>query len=134
MPRAHRRPPRFGELELELLEHLWTVSDTDVTEAHRHVGRKRGITPNTVGSALERLHRKGLLEREKVSHAYRYRAGLTRDAFAAQRIRHVLGSTPSLANTGLLSAFVDLLASEDEELLDRLEALIAEKRGERGEP
>jgi hypothetical protein len=42
------------------------------------------------------------------------------------------GGMKSLANVGLLSAFVDLVADLDDAALDRLESLIAEKRGERG--
>ena len=37
------------------------VDDADVQETHAAVGEARGITSNTVGSALERLHRKRLL-------------------------------------------------------------------------
>ena len=129
-----KRLPHVGELELALLEHLWTVDEADVLTAHRAVGRPRDITPNTVGSALERLHRKGLLTRAKVSHAYRYRARLSREAFTAQRMLDALGDTRKLADAGLLAAFVELVADEDEASLDRLEALIAEKRSSRGNP
>ncbi len=62
--------PRLGDLELEVIEHLWSTENADVLETRAAVGKKRGISPKTVGSALERLHRKGLLGREKVSHAY----------------------------------------------------------------
>ncbi len=122
---------RLGDLELAVLEFLWDSGEADVLEAHRAVGKQRRIKPNTIGSALERLHRKGLVARAKVSHAYRYRAVLTRDAFAAQRMLEAAGGSRTLANAGLLSAFVDLVADEDEASLDRLEALIAEKRSQR---
>ena len=132
MSRKRARLPRVGELELAVLEHLWKVAEADVLEAHDAIGKERGITPNTIGSALERLHRKGLVERTKVSHAYRYRARLTADAFAAQRMLDATAGLRPLSEAGLLSAFVDLVAEEDHESLDRLEALIAEKRNKRG--
>ena len=84
--------------------------------------------PYYVSMKLERLHRKGLVSREKLSHAYRYRATLTQEELAAKRIVDVAGGSRALAEVGLLAAFVDLVADEDEESLDRLEALIAEKR------
>ncbi|HEX2880452.1 MAG TPA: BlaI/MecI/CopY family transcriptional regulator [Polyangiaceae bacterium] len=124
--------PTLGEVELALLELLWRTHETDVTEAHTVIGKKRGITANTLGSALERLHKKGLVARRKVSHAYRYEAKLGRDEFAARRVLDAAGSMKALADTGLLAAFVDLVADVDHAALDRLEALIAEKRGERG--
>jgi predicted transcriptional regulator len=124
--------PTLGDLEIELLEHLWRARESDVTEAHAAVGRRRGITPNTVGSALERLFKKGLVTRHKLSHAYRYEPRLEQDEFAARRVLDAAGGMKSLAETGLLSAFVDLVAELDEAALDRLEALIAVKRSGRG--
>jgi len=122
--------PKIGKLEMAVLQHLWANGEADVQETHAAIGRARGITANTVGSALERLHRKGLVSRAKQSHAYRYQATLTDDEFAAKRIMDIAGSTKALAEAGLLAAFVDLVADEDEESLDRLEALIAQKRGQ----
>jgi predicted transcriptional regulator len=124
--------PALGELEIEVLEFLWSVYEADVVETHGAIGRRRGITPNTIGSALERLFKKGLVRRDKVSHAYRYRPLLAREEFAALRVLEAAGGAKSLAGAGLLSAFVDLVADVDEAALDRLEALIAKKRGVRG--
>ncbi|MCA9580814.1 MAG: BlaI/MecI/CopY family transcriptional regulator [Myxococcales bacterium] len=124
----------MGELEHLVLEFLWTAEEADVAEAHRAVGRARGITPNTVGSALERLHRKGLVRRHKVSHAYRYAPSLARDDFAARRLVDAAGGLQSLSSVGLLSAFVDILADGDRETLTHLEQLIAAKRSGETDP
>jgi predicted transcriptional regulator len=129
MASADRSLPRLGPLEEAVLGHLWEAGESDVAAAHEAVGAPRGIAANTVGSALERLHRKGLAERWKVSHAYRYRARIGREALAARRVLEAVGGG-SLGAPGLLSAFVDALASTDAETLDRLEALIARKRTE----
>jgi predicted transcriptional regulator len=126
--------PRLGELELEVLDHLWRAQGADVVETHAAVGKRRRITTNTVGSALERLFRKGLVRREKISHAYRYSAALARDEFAARRVIDAAGGLEALAGAGMLSAFVDLVAGVDEAALDRLQALIAKKRDRRGAP
>ncbi len=133
MPRTRTRPPRLGELERAVLDYLWSVQEADVLQTHAEIGKRRGITPNTVGSALERLHRKALVAREKVSHAYRYRATVTRDVFAARQMLAAAGESRTLSDAGLLSAFIDLVADEDAASLDRLEVLIAEKRNEQGD-
>lgn len=122
---------KLGELELEVLEHLWRAGEADVLETHAAVGTRRGITPNTVGSALERLYKKGLARRQKVSHAFRYTPTHGRDEFAARRLLEAVGGLQPLSSAGLLSAFVDLVARVDDEALDRLETLIAEKRQDR---
>ena len=128
--RPRGRLPRLGDLEQAVLEHLWRAGESDVAEAHGAVGERRGISVNTVGSALERLHRKGLAARAKVSHAYRYTPTLDRDAFRVRRVADAAGGMRALASDGLLAAFVDLVADTDRAALDRLEDLIAEKRSE----
>jgi len=122
--------PRLGEVELAVLEHLWGAADADVQEAHAAVGRRRGISVNTVGSALERLHKKGLAVREKVSHAYRYRAALDREAFRARQVVEAAGGLQELGKSGLLAAFVELVADSDEQALHELERLVRSKRKE----
>lgn len=130
MAKTQSQLPRLGGLELAVLEHLWTEADADVHQTHAAVGKRRGISPNTVGSALERLHKKGLLLREKVSHAYRYRAALDREAFRARRVVEAAGGLRALGKSGLLAAFVDMVADSDEGALLELERLIRAKREE----
>jgi predicted transcriptional regulator len=129
-PRSPQTPP-LGALELAVLEHLWNAGEADVIGTHAAVGARRGISVNTVGSSLERLHRKGLVQRRKVSRAYRYRAALDRDAFRTRRVVDAVGGARALAKSGLLAAFVDLVADTDAAALRQLEQLIARKRAGR---
>jgi predicted transcriptional regulator len=85
-----------------------------------------------VGSALERLFRKKLVAREKVSHAYRYRSLIDRDEFRARKLVDAAGGMNELANEGLLAAFVEVISQTHSEALDQLEALIRAKREEYG--
>lgn len=132
MAKAPAKLPRLGELELAVLEHLWNEDDGNVHETHAAVGQRRGISPNTVGSALERLHKKGLLSRRKVSHAYRYRATIDRETFRARRVIEAAGGLRALGKRGVLAAFVDLVADSDQAALVELERLVRRKRGEPG--
>ena len=120
--------PRLGELELAVLQHMWGVQDADVHEVHAAVGTSRGISTNTVGSALERLYRKDLLRREKVSHAYRYQAAIDQEAFRARKVLEAAGGLKALGKQGLLAAFVDLVAGADQNALGELERLVREKQ------
>lgn len=94
------------------------------------MGKPRGITLNTVGCALERLYRKTLVTRTKISHAYRYRAALARDAFCARKLVEAAGGVRALVGEGLLAAFVELVADIDPKALEHLEQLIEQKRRE----
>lgn len=131
MARRRANLPQIGELELAVLEHLWKVREADVLETHRAIGKRRGITPNTVGSALERLSRKRLVVRDKVSHAYRYRPSMDRKQFHARKLVDAAGGMKELASEGLLTAFVEMVAETRSDALDQLEALIRAKRKER---
>jgi predicted transcriptional regulator len=122
----------LGELELEVLDHLWRAGEDDVHSTHEAVAAERGVTPNTTGSALERLHKKGLVRRHKASHAYRYVPAMTREEFAARRMSFAASGLGSLGRLGLMSAFVDLVAQTDAASLDRLQTLIDEKRRKTG--
>ena len=129
MAKTPSQIPLLGELELAVLERLWTVSDADVHEMHTAVGTKREISPNTVGSTLERLYKKGLLSREKVSHAYRYQATMDRDTFRARKVVEAAGGLRSRTEKGVLAAFVDLVGDSDQGALVELERLVRAKKG-----
>src|SRR5262245_66209873 len=124
-----RPGPELGELERAVLEHLWQAGEADVRWTPRAVGARREITVNTVGSALDRLYRKGLVTSSKVSHAYRYQPVLDRESFVVRQMIDGVGGVRALASRGLLASFLDLVTDADETALDRLEEVIDERRG-----
>jgi predicted transcriptional regulator len=118
----------LGELERAVMEHVWSHGAVDVKDVHRAIGARRKITSNTVQSTLERLFRKGLLDREKVSHAYVYRAALTREAYGAVVVSNVVADVLGPNREAMLSAFVDVTARTGDDALARLEEMIAARR------
>src|SRR5215208_3094824 len=85
-----RRALYLGDLEAAVMEHVWEAGPSDVKAVHRLVGLPRQITHNTVQSTMERLYRKGLLAREKVSHAYVSSAALSRAEYCARLVHDVV--------------------------------------------
>lgn len=77
---------------------------------------------------MERLYRKGLLSREKVSHAYVYEATVDRGEFVNRVIEDVLGILASGKADNYLLAMVDYAATKDRNGLDVLETMIRKKR------
>jgi predicted transcriptional regulator len=120
--------PALGDLEVAVMEQLWGAGPADVKQVHAVLARKRRITLNTVQSAMERLYRKGLLGREKVSHAYVYAARRSQKEVTRDIVGHVVARLAGGTPEPMLSAFVDLAARDGDETLTRLEHLIAEKR------
>jgi predicted transcriptional regulator len=121
----------LGELESAVLEHLWSNGVEDVKAVHRALGIQRGIKLNTVQSTMERLFRKGLLGRDKVSHAYVYRAKVSREQLSTRVIGEVVQQLSGGESHVMLSAFVSLAERDGDEALAKLEALVAEKMAER---
>ena len=110
------------------MEFLWSHGPADVKTVHRVIGPTRRITSNTVQSTMERLFRKGLLSRDKVSHAYVYAPRLTRQEVGARILQDVVSRVVGNGTDVMLSAFVDLAERAGEETLDRLERMVAERR------
>lgn len=116
----------MGDLEMAVCNALWDEGDADVRAMHERVGAPRGIASNTVQSTLERLYRKGVLHRRKVSHAFVYSAAISRQVFAAgvlDTVASALGSAQPL-----LSAFVEHTGHVDAATLDQLEATLLKLR------
>jgi len=120
--------PYLGELEMAVLEHLWTNGEFDTKGVHAVLGKARGISHNTIQSTLERLFKKKLLTRKKVSYAYVYKTAVARDELMGQMINDVVNTISKDNTDGMLAAFVDIAARTDDAHLDRLEKLINEYR------
>ena len=122
------KPPYLGELEMAVLEHLWSNGEFDAKGLHEVLGKARGISHNTIQSTLERLFKKKLLARKKVSYAYVYQTAVARNELIGQMINDVVNTVSKDNTDGMLAAFVDIAARTDAALLDKLEQLINEYR------
>ena len=116
-----------------MLEDIWRSGASDTKAVHARVGSARAIALNTVQSTLERLFRKGLLQRKKVRHAYQYSAAVSRQELIGRLVESTVQRIASPGSDDLLMAFVDLTARAGEDQLEHLEALIAKRRAERGD-
>jgi len=129
------KPPRdlvrsgLGSLEQQALDVIWQTGRVTVRDVHAAVGG--GTAYTTVMTTLDRLFRKGLLEREKSGRAYLYSARVTReelqefitnDVIAGLLAGHAPAPLPFLSN------LVDVVGERDRTLLDELERLVRLKR------
>jgi predicted transcriptional regulator len=122
------RRQQLGQLEVAVLDRLWTHGLADVKAVHEAVGAPRGISPNTVHSALERLVRKGLVQRDKTGRAYRYQALLSPQQWMERRLDWLASEVPGTAAETLLAAFVERAERAGEAQLAELERLVRERR------
>lgn len=85
----------LGELERPIMEAVWASGEASVGDVAASLEKDSAYT--TVKTVMERLERKGYLERVKRGRAYRYTAALSRAALEDRASRGVI--------EGLLSAF-----------------------------
>lgn len=121
----------LGRLELELMQILWSRGESSVRDAVTQLERPLAYT--TVMTTLDRLYKKGLLDRRLHERAYLYSARWTREEWERQRAENLLagflaGSHP--ATDLLLSSFLEAISEHDAALLDELEKKIRRKRRE----
>jgi predicted transcriptional regulator len=117
----------IGPLEERVLELLWhSRGERSVRDVRDALGGNLAYT--TVMTTLDRLFKKGLLERRRAGRAYRYAPRTSREALAAGRLRRWLARLlPGAPARPLLASFVEAVGDHDRTLLPELERLVREK-------
>jgi len=122
--------PQLGPLEQQLLREVWSRGTATVRELIEGGNVRQAYT--TVMTTMDRLYKKGLLERAPEGRAFRYRARLTSEELqrvaAVDGIRQLLESAQAASLP--LSYLVEALSAHDAKLLDELQVLVERKRRE----
>lgn len=115
----------LGALEQVVMDAVWGHEPSTVREVAERMRCDADRAYTTVMTTLDRLHKKGLLRRQKDGLAWRYAAALDRAAHE-RRVADTLAAALVSHGEAGLAALVD--ATADEALLDRLAALIDARR------
>lgn len=121
----------LGPLEVDVMETVWSFGPSNVRDVVGRMERKLAYT--TVMTTLDRLYKKGLLNREMTDRAFVYSARLTREDWDRRRAGEMMTgflTGPAESRELLLSCLVDAVGSHDAMLLDELEKKIRRKRQE----
>lgn len=125
----HADEPALGHLESTVLEILWNRGESSVHDVMG--GLDRALAYTTVMTTLDRLYKKGLLERRKWERAFLYSPRLSRREFQQKRAGDFLAAFlagPRPSGELLISCLVEAVGRHDESLLDELEKKIRLKR------
>jgi predicted transcriptional regulator len=123
-----------GKLEYAVLVALWENGPLSAPELHERVGVPLDLVYTTTAKVLDRLHRKGLVERQPAGKTFRYAAAVERPATERARARLLLDSVLGDAPRPAIAALVDAMTSIDPELLDELARVVEARRRSRREP
>ena len=121
----------LGPLEIRVMEVLWAAGQSSVRDVVEKLERKLAYT--TVMTTLDRLFKKGLLDRQKSERAFLYLPRLSNQEWERQRAGDLVSgflSGPEPVRELLLSSLVDAVGQYDAVLLDQLEEKIRKKRKE----
>lgn len=105
----------LGELERSIMDILW-AENTPLTA--RDVGRliaDRDLAPTTVMTVLDRLSRKGFLNRTRDGRAWRYQPAESRDTYVAELMLEALGLTGD--RDAALTRFAQAVSGSEADIL-----------------
>ena len=122
--------PQLGPFEQQVLEEIWSHGSATVRELLSDGNLRQAYT--TVMTTMDRLYKKGLLDRIAEGRAFRYTPVHSPEELqrvrALESIQQLLGSD----DTSLLplSYLVEAVGAHDAQLLDQLQLLVERKRRE----
>jgi predicted transcriptional regulator len=121
----------LGHLEAQVMESIWARGEGSVHDVMRSIERPLAYT--TVMTTLDRLYKKGLLERRKEERAFVYSPRFSRAEWERRRAGELVAgflANPAAPGELLVSCFVEAVGERDRALLDELERTIRKKRKE----
>jgi predicted transcriptional regulator len=121
----------MGPLEVAVLEILWLRGESNVHDVVRRLGRPLAYT--TVMTTLDRLFKKGILNRRKFERAFLYSPSLSRSQWQHKRADDFVAGfldVPQPSRELLISCLVEAVGQHDETLLTELEKKIRTRRKE----
>ena len=110
---------------------VWSHSPATARDVCDRMKGRSERAYTTVMTTMERLHRKGLLRRQKDGLAWQYKPVLSKASYEKALADGLATSILQAHGETALAAFVDAAAEVDEALLDRLRQLIEQRLKER---
>ena len=93
VPKTHsprRSVLDLAPLELDCMNTLWPMGEGTVRDIRDRLAERRPRAYTTIMTIMDRLARKGVVERRKVGRAYTYRANVSADEARAQALGQVV--------------------------------------------
>jgi predicted transcriptional regulator len=131
--RGFRRPREvvglaLGKLEREVMEEVWKRGAANVRDVQAAFGERAAYT--TLMTTLDRLYKKGLLERRKEGRAFLYSPRVSREEFEKGMAKDMIDGLLGHRAEPVLACIVEAVSERDRDLLDELDRLVKQKRRE----
>ena len=108
------RMPSRGELEQRVMELLWASDEPrSVADVHAVLSAERELAYTTVMTVLDRLAKKGLVDRDLVNRAWQYRAHNTQAEVLAAELGDLLARVPDGVRLDALARLAAMLGPHE---------------------
>jgi len=102
-PSPRRAVLDLAPLELDCMNTLWPLGEATVREIRDLLAERRPRAYTTIMTIMDRLARKGVVERRKSGRAYLYRANLSAEQARAQALGQVIDNFFAGSKAALLA-------------------------------
>ncbi len=118
----------LGDLERTIMDILWERGEVTGRDVLEEIEKEKSLALTTILTVMDRLLKKGLINRKKAGGIYVYSPSISRDDFVKQVSEEVLQGILDISASSAASSFVDLLYRTSPEEMDRLSRLIDERK------
>lgn len=123
--------PKLGDQELAILNWISDHSPCTVREVATQFEKEQGLARTTILTVMERLRKKGLLQRKQAAGSFQYSAKIEKGELQKQRIADFVERTLGGSLSPMLSYFFDSAGELKSEELEQLKELVSKMEGKR---
>ena len=119
----------LGKLERETMDEVWRQKEVNVRAVEVALGERVAYT--TIMTTLDRLYKKGFLDRRKEGRAFFYTPRFTLNELERGMAEDVIDNLLSVGTSQIepvLASIVDAVSDHDRNLLDELARLVQAKQ------
>ncbi len=120
----HYNPKPLGELEQLIMNVVWRQASATVRDVHVLLQEKRGIAYTTVMTTMDRLTKKGILQRHKIGKAYSYQAAQTESELSHATTHAIFDMVLNQYGDLAIAQFIDTVERFDPEKFTALKRLV----------
>jgi predicted transcriptional regulator len=125
--------PALSEAQLEIMHVVWDGGEVTVTDVWNVLARRRQVARNTVLTLMDRLEKKGWLNRRAEGPTHYYKAAVPRAATLGQVVHRLVNAAFAGSAEALVLALLEGRGVSEEEAR-RIRQLIDQARGGRKKP
>jgi BlaI family penicillinase repressor len=119
--------PPLTDAQLEVMHCVWDRGETTVTDVWQQVSSEREIARNTVLTVIDRLAKRGWLEKKSVGNTHLYQATVEREQALGNVVRRMVETAFAGSADRMVMALLDGRGVSNEEAI-KIRRLIDESR------